>query len=857
MARYCSTLQEARAAEHGNKAAHLAAVARLDVRVPPTCVVARSALRAFIEHNVLADAIRDCVAGVESRSAAEAVVAHEQLSAAATAAAWPIDVRDAIMQSAVPLFDAACCGLAVRSSATVEDTAHASCAGVFDSYLDVSDTASLLRRVIDCWCSLWAPRSVRYMARLGIEAPIDAMAVMIQPVLQAVCSGVTYTADPVSGNPWRCVTQAVRGLSVDLMGGGGIGERFVSDWTATSIIEYESGTADHILEATPAGVVSRASPRMDERPVLSDDAVFEITRVAQRLDQAQGLRLDMEWAFVADELYVVQARPMTALPEFFPVELTKKQRSRTWQPAMFSLPLRSDVPPHFLTPLYGDLDESELWHRYQPAGFVLTGVWTEAIVCNGYRYCPAEPFPTFLEHFASPADYEPWLSVHEAPYRVRWDRRVESLTALASDARSAIESTMTAAELIPTMFQVRDRLWDMASFGWSGPQALGWMCEGALNHALGEWGLEAASPDLISGGAESYTFLVTRDLQVLGRTIDEQAVHEAFADRDIGAVLPYLLEHHAESHFLARLEQLCRRYGKNPPTWFTRAAVFGGPAVNDVQMMHSIKSAMNGSARCVMAVQQDARARRRSAEQDVRACVSSHGPGAVQRFDRLLEWTRYWTQALNDRHGLGAGWLWERDIIWQTGVRLCDAGLCAAPEDILLCTRGDLESWCTTGDDAQLHARLAHNRRAWQRHRRLAPPATLGAPPPALDPVASPPECMGNEADTWHGQGGGGGVVMGRARRIENLSDPALFDTLTARDILVFPQHMIPYADWHSLLMVVKGVVCAGRLSHHLAQVARECGVPIISMVTGDLTGIEDSTPLRIDGRSGLVSRSE
>ena len=67
--------------------------------------------------------------------------------------------------------------------------------------------------------------------------------------------------------------------------------------------------------------------------------------------------------------------------------------------------------------------------------------------------------------------------------------------------------------------------------------------------------------------------------------------------------------------------------------------------------------------------------------------------------------------------------------------------------------------------------------------------------------------------------------MTGVARRATDFADPDLLARMGSDAVLVMPRHMIPYADWHALLMLVRGVVCAGRLSHHLAQVARECGL--------------------------------
>lgn len=92
------------------------------------------------------------------------------------------------------------------------------------------------------------------------------------------------------------------------------------------------------------------------------------------------------------------------------------------------------------------------------------------------------------------------------------------------------------------------------------------------------------------------------------------------------------------------------------------------------------------------------------------------------------------------------------------------------------------------------------------------------------------------------------------ARHVPNLGDPALLDALGPEDILILPHAQAFYhADWHSLLTLVTAVVSPGQPSHHLAQVARECGVPVIGHIESDLTAIKDGARLHVDASAGVV----
>jgi phosphohistidine swiveling domain-containing protein len=120
--------------------------------------------------------------------------------------------------------------------------------------------------------------------------------------------------------------------------------------------------------------------------------------------------------------------------------------------------------------------------------------------------------------------------------------------------------------------------------------------------------------------------------------------------------------------------------------------------------------------------------------------------------------------------------------------------------------------------------------------------------------TADTPASLPADTDGLTGQGIGASEATGVARHVPDLSDPTLLDALTPEDILVLPyEQAFHYADWHSILTLVAAVVSPGQPSHHLAQVARECGVPVIGHVKGDLSAIKDRARLHVDASAGVV----
>jgi phosphohistidine swiveling domain-containing protein len=173
---------------------------------------------------------------------------------------------------------------AVRSSGIAEDGAERSFAGLFESVLDASadDLAEATER---CLASARAARAT------GYDPGTDGrMAVIIQRMVMPAAAGVVLTADPINGDRSSCVVTAVRGTGERLVSGAAFGDEWV----------VRDGVA--------------AARRRPERAIDRRQAT-RVASEARRIALARGTPQDIEWAIDADgTLWIVQARPMTALP---------------------------------------------------------------------------------------------------------------------------------------------------------------------------------------------------------------------------------------------------------------------------------------------------------------------------------------------------------------------------------------------------------------------------------------------------------------------------------------------------------------------------------------------------------------
>ena len=742
-------------------------------------------------------------------------------------------------------------GIAVRSSAVCEDADRASFAGVFESHLGVLHPDDMVRRVRDCWCSLWSPAALRYGNRLGVIPGIDGMAVIVQSLVPASCSGVLHTAQSSTGNPWIFELSAVRGLSLDLMAGSGTGDTWTLDWETGCIKTYAQSGQRQETRATPSGLLQVADSDRSE-PAISPEEIVELTAIGRQLDDHFNTRLDIEWAFTEEALFIVQARPLTGLPDFFPEEGVPPG---VWHKIGFVIPGQSeDLPYNLLVPLHKEYSAAELWYRYHPDDMLLASLWREEIDIHGFRYYKQlKPAEVEDGGFEQPHQYEAWLDANESRYRPRWDRHAEELLGIARRAKSAIQETQSAAALVSAVLETMDAHWDFMSFGWSGPQSLGRMCESLLTYFVDSLGLDCQVERLLGEG-DSRTLAMTRHLQELGRSLDEVAAIRAFSELSLGEIVPHLLAQHPDSKFLANLECFCWQFGEIPPSWSGRPLFWDSSEPSHTIFLQTIKHAWLGTSRDVDVVHEHAQSERLRYAEAMRQQVADCSADWLKRFDKILAWTQYWTLVLNERHG--SAWRWEREIIWQLGVRLNSEGRLEQPEHVLLLYREDLEQVAESDNPRVPRDLYLTRKREWDHNRRLSPPQRLGAPPPAKGGTPhNPGETPRQTAQAgFKGTGMCGGRVQGRARHFGSIFDPGTLDALGVDDILVLQENVPGDAGWHGIFTLIGGIVVSrGQLSHHLIQIARECALPLVCQIEGDLGCIPDGARVQIDGRSGEV----
>ncbi|MFY9265900.1 MAG: PEP/pyruvate-binding domain-containing protein, partial [Solirubrobacterales bacterium] len=299
----------------GGKGANLGELTSIGMPVPPGFVIGATAFAGFCDETGLRARLAQLLAGVDVEDDDALRDAADAARAAIDATAVPDSIARAIEQSYARLRGGEdAMPVAVRSSATAEDTAAASFAGMHDTFLNVHGLEALVRAVRNCWSSLYSPRTIYYRARQGMNDAGMDIAVVVQRQLVAKRSGVMFTIDPATGRDDTLVIEASFGLGEAVVSGSVSPDHYVIDKRGPALAEREVRRKEMVIEALPSGGTERRELGELEglRAAITDDEAIELARLGLRIEEHYGRPQDIEWVFDnAGAAWIVQSRPVT------------------------------------------------------------------------------------------------------------------------------------------------------------------------------------------------------------------------------------------------------------------------------------------------------------------------------------------------------------------------------------------------------------------------------------------------------------------------------------------------------------------------------------------------------------------
>ncbi len=844
----------------GGKATALALLLQAGFPVPPGLCLTTAAFHLAMTPYLVT--MNDLLRGQKLGDLESAAGVSAKIAVLLSELILPAEVSDALF-GALPLIATERTAVAVRSSAVQEDSATTSFAGQYDTLLGVRGKEAIAEAVLACWRSFFNAQALAYRAHAAQLEKEDGMAILVQPLIEAECAGICYTIDPVAQKRERIVVNSAWGLGSGVVDGT-VGND--TDWLYRDNFAVERR---HIVEKkTHVTLGSAGQTQIQPLPsdqgrsaCLPEEWLKRIAQISLALENLFGRPQEVEWAVAGGQVWILQSRPITALPPDlaksppFPVAWEDGDQFFAWEPAYYK-GYKSDPP----LPL--EYDHFLVLESIREEACRFMGVERNVVQksFNGRPYTRPIPLDWHdadrrLRHQAL-EDWQDRLFDEGHSLWDVWGPEVEKTTerlrafdpcgadgvALADHLEEALAAQRRHAFIHPLCtWRPRQMYFDAytAVSGASGSQA------------------EFSAKQLLQGADTPLTQLVDAlyELAVVAR--GHSALQQLLRDPDhsILTQLPTLPQERAAIEFRRQLAELLSVYGErhghgygswstvHTPTWREQPA----------QILRLAAPYLDPN------IEPPAVSRKRvqkERDQHVEAiCAACSDEQSVAEFKRLLDNGRHWWAVLEIHNHfidqMAGGQL--RHAILDAAVWLVNGQILADEEDVFWLTFAEILEALRTVSPPDLLPLIVQRKAQHEAWARLIPSPLLGLPdallperPSFTDDITAQPTV--DDPDFIRGQAASPGQATGQARVVQ---DETNLLELKRGDILI--AHNVG-PRWTPIFPLLGGLVLeTGSVGQHAAVTAREYGIAAV-IATGDATKrIPDRSLVFVDGTSGIV----
>jgi phosphohistidine swiveling domain-containing protein len=848
----------------GGKGYSLARLHAAGLPVPPGFFVTTAAYQRFVADNNLAGGIQTALSKADIGRPATLDVCSRAIQNVFLSAEVPAGIVQAIDQ-AYSRLNGKEPAVAVRSSATAEDLPDLSFAGQQDTYLNVRGTTAVVQAVRRCWASLWNARAIGYRIRNKIGQERISLAAVVQELVPAESAGVLFTANPLNGRRDQSVINAVWGLGESIVGGLVTPDSITLEKGKKRARIVETRIADKHTMIVPIanGTGETAVPEKKRRtPVLSKRQAEELVRLGERVERLYGTPMDIEWARAGGTFLLLQARPITTLP------------NREGPPVVWELPdpkgqyMRTSIVellPGPLSPLFATMGI-----RYFIEGnkVMAKDLFGSASVIPENYLLPIGGF-AYMKISYTPAEWwamlrymvpnMPGLLRKGVPY---W-RNVGMPAYQEAIARWEEKSLpdLSAGELLAGARDI--------SYGYA--VHLGALMASTIGPSAGSEGLFTQAYVKLAkreGDPPASTFLMgfenaplraEKNLYDLAMWCKPREALTAYLSATPAAEIvaaftagknPASIPLSDWEDWRRKLKDHLRRFG-----YSIYNMDFSEPLPRDDPgpIVENLRRFVTGAVPSPYEREKSLRKARERATASIRSRL-----GWLKRwiFDKALHWAQ--SQAPLREDGIaeiGLGYPLLRSMLIELGSRLARGGMLSAPGEVFWLEETELESAAAALDRGEplpdrketVGRRIA----VWNARRSIIPP-------PALPPTSKvlgfnveiflASDISKHEEKTLKGFGASAGVATAPARVLRGPED---FESMQPGEVLVAA---ITTPAWTPLFTLAAAVVTdiGGPLSHS-SIVAREYGIPAV-LGTGVATQrIRSGQTVTVDGGKGIV----
>jgi phosphoenolpyruvate synthase/pyruvate phosphate dikinase len=873
---YTLTLNDPRATLEiaGGKGASLARMSAARLPVPDGFHVTTAAYDAFVAENNLQPRILENLGGADVSKPATLEAAERSIAALFALGHISPSIAGSIAQ-AYTVLPGQTPTVAVRSSATAEDLPGLSFAGQQETYLNIHGVENVLDAVQRCWASLWTARAIGYRLQHGIDQTKVSLAVVVQLLVPAEASGVMFTANPLNGHHDQTMITATWGLGEAIVGGLVTPDTLIVDKASGKVQDRQTADKQVFTVRVDGGTQEQPTPEaLRDAPVLSDTQAADLARLGDQIEALFERPMDVEWTLLDGTFAIVQARPITALPE--PAQ--EAPRALTAE-ELWSLPnpkgryMRASICellPEPASPLFETLAFDSLQRGIDKA-LCLFDMPPNSVpmnfICsiNGYTYQSV--------NFSA---REWWNMIKgmfpKVPRMLREGISIWQNVALPAYAaatarwRDKLPENLAPSELLAGVNEIMDK-WGvhlgslMAST--MGPSA---GSEGIFTQVYNKYARQDGDPEApaLLLGFDSKPILGEKALYDLAQWCREQpALAEYLRDTQSTQIATALKNEKPEQPPSGLQPEIWQEWRKR----FVEHLEHYGYVIYDMDFSHSLpvddpspmletlKMFMEGKGKNPYERQEAFVERRAEVIQAIRTRLRGLKRWA---FEKSLNWAQSQTPMReNGIAEIGLGYPVVRTLLHELGHRCVSAGMFADASDIYYLKKADLEQAVAALESRE---EPVDYRRIIQQRKEHRDFYKKFAPPPQL-PLSASKKYMGfnlevflpgagldQTSDTIKGIGSSPGSVTGVARV---LLGPQDFDQMRLGDVLVAP---ITTPAWTPLFAMASAVVTdiGGPLSHS-SIVAREYGIPAVLGTHIATRRIHNGQTITVDGGAGTV----
>ena len=709
--------------------------------------------------------------------------------------------------------------LAVRSSAQDEDTGTASAAGVYQSFLNVTDQAALAAAIVRVFSSYNSQGARAYRQSQGL--PERGLAVIVQQQVQGQFSGVAFSRDPITRCGDGVVIEALPGGADQVVGGQVTPEQY------RVLVQPEDVPPLAEIAAADWQISDALTLTVEGQGQTPSRLLQQVAYLARHLESRfQGVPQDIEWSFDGDTLWLLQSRPITTLQPLWTRKIAAEVIPGTIRPLTWSInrPLTCGV--------WGEIFRVVLGDRARGLDFEAT-----ATLHHAHAYFNATLLGDIFRRMGLPAESLEFLTrgakfsrpplgstLRNVPGLVRLVRRELKLEKQFNQASQAVfdpalaelaavsRESLASSELLNRIDRVLDLLERVTYYNILGPLSF------ALRRAL----FQVPEASLTPG--QNAEIAALEALRAIAQDIRQVlSAPELASITDASSLMTALAESTDGEPLLQEISRFIDEYGYLSPVGTDIAVATWQENPGPVRELLAQFVRQPPPPKAAAAPAQGGKTALVQRRLDLKGQVNT-------LYNRLLAELRWSILALATQ--------WQQQDYLTTR------------DDIFFLTLEEIRER-VLGDGTPawsgIRGRIGDRKTQYDQdqHLPVVPYLVFGNAPPSREVALAPGATVQQKLT---GIGASAGVVAGPVLVVTQLEAVAATE---GPFILV-----VPYTDagWAPLLARAQGLIAevGGRLSHG-AIIAREYGIPAVMDVTNATQRLHTGQWVRLNGETGIV----